>query len=291
MTSSRPLFRLLALLLALLLLPACSAVRVAYNQADNLLAWMAHDYFDLEPLQKQEFNTRIDALLAWHRAEQLPDYARFLGEIKKRTERTATRDDALWLLDGAKARYRVLAAKGTPDAVDILASLTPENIKALQKQFDKVNKKFSDEYKLTATQEERRRARLERTLKRIREWTGPLTPAQEARITALNDTIPYTDHLRQQDRQRRQKEFLALLEHRANKAEFARLLRPWLADWEAGRPAAMQAALDEGYEKRILLYLEVEHSLSPQQRAHVQRKLQGYIEDIHALTVKRVAVN
>ena len=115
--------------------------------------------------------------------------------------------------------------------------------------------------------------------------------AQEARITALNDTIPYTDHLRQQDRQRRQKEFLALLEHRANKAEFARLLRPWLADWEAGRPAAMQAALDEGYEKRILLYLEVEHSLSPQQRAHVQRKLQGYIEDIHALTVKRVAVN
>mgnify|MGYP006278692509 FL=1 len=223
MTSSRPLFRLLALLLALLLLPACSAVRVAYNQADNLLAWMAHDYFDLEPLQKQEFNTRIDALLAWHRAEQLPDYARFLGEIKKRTERTATRDDALWLLDGAKARYRVLAAKGTPDAVDILASLTPENIKALQKQFDKVNKKFSDEYKLTATQEERRRARLERTLKRIREWTGPLTPAQEARITALNDTIPYTDHLRQQDRQRRQKEFLALLEHRANKAEFARL--------------------------------------------------------------------
>lgn len=291
MTNLRVISRLTVWLLVLLLLPGCSAVRVVYNQADNLLAWMAHDYFDLDSQQKHEFNTRIDALLAWHRAEQLPDYARFLGEIKQRVERPATREDALWLIEGAKERYRVLAAKGTPDAVEMLAALTPDNIKAAQKQFDKVNKKFSDEYKLAGTQEDRRRARLERTLKRIREWTGSLTPAQEARITALNDTIPYTDHLRQQDRQRRQKEFLALLEQRGNKAEFARVLRPWLADWEAGRPAALQAALDDGYEKRIALYLEVERSLTPQQRTHVQRKLQGYIEDINALTAKRVASN
>lgn len=283
--------RLAVLLLALLLLPGCSAVRVVYNQADNLLAWMAQDYFDFEPLQKQEFNTRLDALLAWHRADQLPDYARFLGEIKQRTERAATREDALWLIEGVKARYRVLAGRGSSDAVEILAGLTPDNIKAAQKQFEKVNKKFSDEHKLGGTQDDRRRARLERTLKRIREWTGPLTPAQEARITALNDTIPYTDQLRQQDRQRRQKEFLALLEQRGNKAEFARVLRPWLSDWEAGRPAALQAALEEGYEKRIALYLDVERSLTPQQRAHMQRKLAGYIEDIGALTAKRVAEN
>ncbi len=283
--------RLAVLLLALLLLPGCSAVRVVYNQADNLLAWMAQDYFDFEPLQKQEFNTRLDALLAWHRADQLPDYARFLGEIKQRTERAATREDALWLIEGVKARYRVLAGRGSSDAVEILAGLTPDNIKAAQKQFEKVNKKFSDEHKLGGTQDDRRRARLERTLKRIREWTGPLTPAQEARITALNDTIPYTDQLRQQDRQRRQKEFLALLEQRGNKAEFARVLRPWLSDWEAGRPAALQAALEEGYEKRIALYLDVERSLTPQQRAHMQRKLAGYIEDIGALTAKRVAAN
>jgi Family of unknown function (DUF6279) len=283
--------RLILLLLACALLSACSAVRVVYNQADTLLSWMAHDYFDLEPLQKQDFNTRLDALLIWHRHEQLPEYVRFLGEIKQRMERTATRDDALWLIDGAKARYRTIAAKGTPDAVEMLAALTPDNIKALQKQFDKDNRKFATEYKLDGTAEARRRARLDRTLKRIRDWTGPLSPAQEARITALNDTIPYTDHLRQQDRQRRQKEFLAMLNTRANKADFARTLRPWLADWESGRPAAMQTALDEGYEKRIVLYLEVERSLTPQQRTHVQQRLQGYIDDLNALVAKRAVVN
>ena len=64
-------------------------------------------------------------------------------------------------VDGAKARFRVIARHGTHDAAEMLATLTPENLRALEKQFDKVNKKFSDEYKLTATQEERRRARLE----------------------------------------------------------------------------------------------------------------------------------
>ena len=82
-----------------------------------------------------------------------------------------------------------------------------------------------------------------------------------------------------------------MLNARGNKAEFARTLRPWLADWESGRPPAMHAALDEGYEKRMVLYLEVQHSLTPQQRTQVQQKLQGYIDDLNALSAKRVVVN
>lgn len=279
------------LLASFSLLTGCSAVRVVYNQADTVLAWMAHDYFDLDPAQKHEFNKRIDTLLAWHRQEQLPDYARFLGEMKQRAQRNITRDDALWLIEGTKSRFRVIAEKGTPDAVDLLATLTSDNIHALEKEFAKVNQKFTREYKLGGTQEDRRRARLDRTLKRIRDWTGPLSHAQEERIAVLNNNIPYTDHLRQQERQRRQKEFLALLATRNNKAEFARALRPWLADWEKGRAPDVHAAIDDSYEKRITLSLEVQRMLTPQQRAHVQEKLQGYIEDLNALAAKRVATN
>lgn len=284
-----PIRRLAVLLLAFALLPGCSAVRVVYNQADNLLVWMAHDYFEFDPVQRHDFNTRLAPLLAWHRHEQLPGYSRFLADIRQRAERPATRDDAQWLMDGAKARFRTMVDKAAPDAAELLMTLTPDNIKALQREFDKVNQKFAREHKLGGTAEDRRRARLDRTVKRIRDWTGPLTPAQEARISAVNDSIPYTDHLRQQDRQRRQKEFLALLNARANKAEFTRTLRAWLTDWEAGRPPEVQAALNDGYEKRIALYIEVQHSLSTQQRAHLQQQFKGYIEDLNALAAKHVA--
>ena len=183
----------------------------------------------------------------------------------------------------------MIAGKGATDATALLETLTPENIRALEKSFGKFNRDFVREHKLNGTPEERRSARLDRTLKRIRDWTGALTPAQEARVTALNDAIPYTDQLRHQERQRRQKEFLALLNTRNNKLEFARALRPWLADWEAGRPPQTQAAINEGYEKRITLYLEVFNSLTPPQRMRMQQKLQGYIDDLNTLSAKRVA--
>ncbi|MEQ1776384.1 MAG: DUF6279 family lipoprotein [Burkholderiales bacterium] len=279
------------LTLLLALLSGCSAIRIGYNQADTILAWMADDYFDFDAAQKHDFNTRIDRLLKWHRQEQLPEYAKFLSEIKQRGQRQFTRDDAAWMVDGVKARFRAIARHGAHDAAELLTTLTPDNIRALEKQYDKVNQKFAREYKLNGTPEDRKRARLERTLKQLRDWAGTLTQAQEEHITKLNDAIPSTDAMRHQDRQRRQKEFVAMLKSRHNKAVFAPQLQAWLADWEKGRAPEFDTAQNDAYEKRVSLYLEVERMLTPQQRDHVLHKLQGYIDDIHALTAKRVAEN
>jgi len=188
--------RVLLLAFVLTLLSACSAIRLGYNQADTILAWMADDYFDFDTAQKQDFHSRIDRLLKWHREEQLPDYARFLAEIKKRGQHSLTAADAGWMVEGVKARYRAIARHGTRDAAELLVTLTPDNIRALEKQYDKVNQKFVREYKLNGSVEDRKRARLDRTLKQIRDWTGPLTHAQEERIKALNDAIPSTDAMR-----------------------------------------------------------------------------------------------
>ena len=281
--------RAIVLALTLVLLAGCSALRIGYEQADTILAWTADDYFDLDPAQKQDFHSRIDRLLKWHRHEQLPDYARFLTEIKGRGQRHYTHDDVAWMVDGVKARFRVLAQHGANDAADMLATLTPDNIRALEKQFDKVNQKFAREYKVKGTPEERKRARVQRTLKQLREWACTLTETQEERITTLNHAIPNTDHLRHQDRQRRQKEFLALLDQRHDKAQFAPQLRAWLTDWEKGRTPEFKKAQSDVYEKRVALYLEVERMLTPQQREHALHKLQSYIDDINALAARRIA--
>lgn len=280
--------RALALLfaLSLVLFAGCSAIRVGYNQADTLLAWMADDYFDLDATQEQDFRARIDRLLKWHRAEQLPDYARLLAEIRQRGQQPMTREDAAWIVESAKARFRMIAIHGAPEAADMLATLTPDNLRALETQYDKINQKFVREYKLNGTLEERKRARLERTLKQVRDWAGPLTHAQEERIAALNNAIPNADHLRHQDRMRRQKEFMALLGQRQNKTAFAPQVRTWLVDWDKGRSAEFEKLQTEIYDKRVSLYLEVDRMLTPQQREHVLRKLQGYIDDLRLLAAR-----
>lgn len=278
---------LLSALICLLLIAGCSALRLGYHQADTLLAWRANDYFDLNPLQKQEFDARIERLLVWHRYEQLPEYADFLSAAIGKTRQGLKYDDINWFVDGFKARYRVIVNRGIVDAAEMLATLAPGQIVALQKKWDKVNLKFADENELDGTIEKRKRARLKKTLARIEDWTGALTWEQEQKIAALLDAIPLIEHLRHADRIRRQQEFLRLLELRTNPKEFQPKLRTWLIDWERGRAPAYERLSSEVYEKRVRFYLEVERLLTPGQRQLVLRRLQQYADDCIALSERR----
>ena len=81
---------LMLCVLALLLTGGCSLVRLGYSQLDTIAGWMAHDYFDLEATQREAFRQRFERLHAWHRREQLPEYAQFLSETRSRAQRGAS---------------------------------------------------------------------------------------------------------------------------------------------------------------------------------------------------------
>lgn len=279
---------LAALLAAALLLAACSAIRIGYNQADTLLGYKADEYFDLEGVQRDEFARRIERLLAWHRREQLPDYARFLEEAKRRAERGPTRADVEWFVESVKARVRTLAAQGAADAAAMLATVTPDQIRHLQGQWERDNAKFVREHRLKGTREERSRAQVRRTLEQVKDWYGSLTVEQENRITALVTAMPQMAHLRHEDRLRRQREFVALLATRHDPG-FESRLRRWLTDWESGRSPEYQRALADAYDRRVAAFLEIHGIMSPAQRARALNRVQDYIDDFNALAAPRVA--
>ncbi len=277
---------LLAALSCLLLITGCSALRLTYGQADTLIAWRANEYFDLNPLQKHDLNARLERLLAWHRYEQLPDYAAFTSAAITKARQGLKRDDVVWFFEGLKARYRIIASRGSADAAELLATLAPEQINALQKQWSKVNRKFSNEHELDGSVEKRRRARLKKTLDQIQDWTGGLSYEQEQKIAALLDAIPLIEHLRHADRIRRQQELLQLLKLRANTQEFRPKLQAWLLDWENGRAPAYEQMSGEIYAKRVEFYLAVNRLLTPGQRQIVLHRLQEYADDFKALAEK-----
>ena len=277
---------LLAALICLLLVAGCSALRLTYRQADTLVAWRANEYFDLNPLQKDDLNLRLERLLAWHRYEQLPDYATFTSAAIAKARHGLKRDDIVWFIEGLKARYRVIVNRGGTDAAEMLATLAPEQINALQKQLRKVNRKFASENELDGSVEKRRRARLKKTLDRIQDWTGGLTYEQEQKIAALLDDVPLIEHLRHADRVRRQQEFLQLLRLRANPQEFRLKLQAWLLNWESGRAPEYEQISGVVNAKRIEFYLAVDKLLTPGQRQIVLRRLQEYVDDFRALAQK-----
>ena len=277
--------------LTLLLTTGCSLVRLGYGQIDTIAGWFAHDYFDLEPAQREAFARRFDRLHAWHRREQLPEYAQFLTETRTRAQRGINAADMTWLIDGMKKRYAVIATQAAPDAAELLAGLSAAQIEHLRKELDDMNRKFLRENRTRESVTARRQHQLRNTLKQIREWTGSLNDAQEARITVLLLQVPLTDELRHEDRLRRQREFLTLLETRSgDRTAFTQRLRDWLLNWERSRPPELARAFDESWQRRAEFYAAVDRMLTPEQRSHVLQRLQVFIDDFRQLSVQKQAV-
>jgi hypothetical protein len=282
------LLRGLAIVCCVGMLASCSMLRLGYGQLDTYAAWKANEYFDLDAAQKNEFLRRFGRLHEWHRYEQLPDYAAFLAETRTRLDQPLAREDVLWFLDGVKARYATIVARASGDAAALLRTITPAQLEALQRQWDKDNRRFSREYRLAGSDEDIKRARARRTLERTRDWVGSLSHQQEQRIIAMVDALPMTERLRYEDRLRRQHEFMQLMAQRGGRGEqFSARLRQWLTDWDKGRTPEYERRFEEAFEQRVQLVVEIQRMLEPRQRAIALQRVQDYIDDFTRLAERR----
>lgn len=275
--------RLLTIACCVSLLGSCSMVRLGYSQLDTIAAWRANKYFDLDAQQKDEFLQRFSRLHEWHRYEQLPEYAAFLAQTRSRLDKGLARDDVLWFIDGLRARYRTIVTRGTDDAAALLLTITPAQLDALQRQWDKDNLRFVREYRLAGSVEDIKRARVRRTLEQTRDWVGSLSYEQEQRIIALVNALPLTERLRHEDRVRRQREFLQLMALRGDPEAFSARLQRWLIEWDQGRTPEYERRFSEWYEQRMRIFVEIERMLTPGQRAVALNRLQNYIDDFTRL--------
>jgi hypothetical protein len=279
------LLRAATAVLCLALAAGCTLIRLGYGQIDTIASWNANDYFDLNVDQRQDFSRRFDRLHEWHRYEQLPDYAAFLGATQARLKKGLTREDVLWVMDGVKARYRTLVRQGADDAAALLMTVTPEQIETLKKRWDKDNQRFVREYRLKEGPRERHEASMKRLYSRIDDWTGSLSPEQERRIDALVGDAPFIHQLRYEDRLRRQREFLKLMASRGSDQQaFAERLRHFLSNWEEGRDPEYDRLYKDWEQRQADLYVAVVKMLTPHQRAIALNRLQGYINDFTRLS-------
>ena len=137
--------RLAAACLALLL-AGCSAVELAYNNADAVIRWQADRYLDLKNSQAEEFNARLGTFLAWHRAQALPQYARLASEAGARLERGASLQDMVWGYDAIRQQARGGLRRAGAELGDFLDRLDAAQIENLERRFAEDNAKFAREW-------------------------------------------------------------------------------------------------------------------------------------------------
>jgi hypothetical protein len=196
---SAPRRALLGFVLLVAILSGCSATQFIYNRVDILIRWYLDDYVSLDRDQQARFTTRLDALLEWHRLEELPVYVVLL-------------DDALVILDNGVSldATRAMAARIESAAIrlqdrflELLLStgedLTPaqragfiETLWAKQEEFEADRLARDD-----AAYRDDLEARFD---KQLRRYLGPLTDEQKSRLRQGVAAMTRLDHYWLQDR-------------------------------------------------------------------------------------------
>lgn len=261
------------------LLAACSTLQLTYNNADVYLRWRGGQYFDFEAAAAAEFERRVDRFLSWHRRTALPQYARLAEEAAGRLADGLSQADLVWGYDAFQAQVREGLRAAAGEVADLLDALAPAQIEILEKRLAKQNREFAKDNVLEGTPEERRKKRLERNIERLDDWLGSVNEAQYERVRLYSVRAPLEDKMRDRDRKRLQREFVALLRARQAKETLAE----WAVNWERNRDPAYDVARREHLQEYFRMLLDLDKTLSSAQRTHAVRRLQGFARDFAAL--------
>jgi cell division protein FtsI/penicillin-binding protein 2 len=269
--------------LLITILSSC-AIKLAYNNADFVLIWILDDYFGLTKHQKNSLDIKIKKHLAWHKKEELPVYSDFLKEIKIKTQDGLTSEEINWIFQRYDDLYENLIKNLSSDAVTFLTSLNKEQIQNLEQKMKKDNEKLTKTY-LENSPEERLQKRAERTLNFVKDLIGELTPEQEKKITELSKSLPSTTENWLENRKRRQKMFLEILNSSKNASELETRLQDLILNPEKSRSPEYQKHVEEMNKKTREMILIIDKMATPEQRLHALKKIQEYINDIQEMVI------
>lgn len=256
----------------------CSTVRFAYENADAYLRWKAGSYLDLQGDDADELDDRIDEFHAWHRKNALPKYVNLAHEASQRFADGLSRPDVVWGYDSVRVQARESLRKAGDLVAPLLDRLTPEQVAQIERRLAEENRKFHRD-NLRGPERDRRKKRAKYVVERLEDWVGKLTQAQIQRVREYADRAPMVDELRDRDRKRVQKDVIAILRAREARAR----LGERLANWDRGREPAYVAALDSWREQYFAMLMDIDRSLTPEQRARALGHLRRYAEDFETL--------
>lgn len=275
-----------------LLLAACSQLKLGYNNADTLLAYSLDSYLKLDDEQQRLARERIDALHRWHRGTQLAAYVQLLNDAQSKVAGPVTAADVREFSAGVNRALAAIGEQAAPDLAKLALMLKPEQIDRLAEKLANDTSKARRELVRFAGPESLEQ-RVERYVGQAEDWFGRLTAAQREMIRASLARRPSTQETWMQERERRQRELVAVMARiRAEQppVETATFwIREYFAQLAEPRDAERGARLAQARAENAELVAQLINSAEPAQRAALAKKLRGYAADLGTLAAQAVA--
>ncbi len=266
---------------AALLLGACSAVRLGYDNGPSLALWWLDGYLDLNRNQEARAKPALEDWFAWHRTTQLPDYAQWLATWKQRAGGTVTGEEVCRWTEIGREKMQLALDRAVPAAAELLPSIEAAQWQHLEKRYAERTAELRRDH-AQANRDTRLEAALDRSIDRGEQFYGTLTAAQKKLLLdgILGQPMQAEDWL--EAREQRQKDLLQQLRRVQQEPDAARravALRETLGRYM--RPGDERQARWQAYGCEITARLH--NSTSPKQRQHLRERLGAWEEDLRAL--------
>lgn len=275
------------IVVASVLLSACSAVRLGYATGPELSYRWLDGYLDFDDTQEARVRDAIRQWFAWHRRTQLPDYAALLvqarGEVQADTTPARVCEWQAQMVQEAHVAFDRIA----PTVVDTLLTLTPNQAQHLEKKYASVNEAYRDEY-LQPDPRERAKRSFDRVAERAELLYGDLDDKQRALITDALTRSPFDPVVWLAERQARQQEVLAMVRRFGNGGAPREQAQAAVAAYVSHLEHSPREAY-ERYSQRLAEFncgfgAALHNSTSAAQRRHAADRLAGWEGDARALS-------
>lgn len=279
--------RALFLILLLALTAACSTIRFSYNHGDTLLYWWLDAYVDFEGEQSAWVKRDINDLFQWHRKTQLQDYASLLAGFQRALAGNPTQADLLTAYRELRSRTEVLAMKAVPDMVDLARSLTPDQIAQMEERFNKKNEEYRRKF-VSGSVEQRQQARYDKSMEQFKLWFGSFNDEQEKALRRASDARPLDGNVWLEERIVRQRKILALArkiaQDKPGKEQTGAMITSLLREFFGRMDAPDRKGFYDSYINATTNYILTATKIAtPAQKAHAQKRMQGWIDEFNAL--------
>ncbi|MFT6429736.1 MAG: hypothetical protein ACJAXR_002780 [Halopseudomonas sp.] len=273
----------MALLAAsIILLAACSATRLAYNNLDWLIRWKVGDYVSLDRAQKQWLSSRIEGHLDWHCRSELPQYLPLLDDLG--TNLYTKHLDPSVLMQGlpnVEASADRLIGEITPTLIGLMRQLDARQVQELTKNLQEKQNEMNEKY-LEPDLLAQNRDRIERAQDRLEDWTGPLNEPQQALLTVWSAELEGQNQIWLQNRQAWQSAFVDTV-NRRDQPDFAQHITDLMMDRERFWTADFKRIAATNTERGAQLITDLMQLSSNKQQRHLSKRLAGIRADIQAL--------
>lgn len=271
------------------MLQACSAAKLAYNQAPDLAYWYLDGFVDFSGAQSVQVKDDLSKLQAWHRQTQLPTYIDTLQKMTQKMPVDVSAQEACTIFSEARRKFLIVSDQAQPVVVTLLDTLTSSQIDVMARKFEKGNVEYRKDYLQTGKPINQSK-RYKQAVSRAETLYGRLDDKQTSLIASQVEKSRFNATLAYAERQRRQQDVLqtlrALLKSQPT-TEQKKLAVRSLFERSFVSPNANYADYVEALTKDSCAnFANLHNTTSASQRLKAVETLMGYEQDIRTLSAQ-----